>query len=47
MEHIKDANQPHIGYEARAEHGMYFDPGKCTDFKQETLFKKMTAFLHR
>ena len=47
MEHIKDADQPHIGYEACAEHGMYFDAGEFTDFKQETLFEKMTAFLHR
>ncbi len=47
MEHIKDADQPHIGYEACAEHGLYFDAGEFTDFKQETLFEKMTAFLHR
>ena len=47
MEHIKDADQPHIGYEACAEHGMYFDAGEFTDFKHETLFEKMTAFLHR
>ena len=47
MEHIKDPDQPHIGYEVCAEHGMYFDAGEFTDFKQETLFEKMTAFLHR
>ena len=26
---------------------LYFDAGEFTDFKQETLFEKMTAFLHR
>ena len=41
MEHIKDADQPHIGYEACAEHGMYFDAGEFTDFKHETLFEKI------
>ena len=25
MEHVKDADQPHIGYEICREHGMYFE----------------------
>ena len=47
MEHIKDADQPHIGYEVCAEHGMYFDAGEFTDYKHIALFEKVTKFIHR
>ena len=47
MEHIRDADQPHIGYEACPEHGMYFDAGEFTDYKYETLLEKMGQFLRR
>ena len=45
MEHVKDADQPHIGYEICREHGMYFDAGEFTDFKNHTLWEKMTKFI--
>ena len=45
MEHVKDADQPHIGYEVCREHGMYFDAGEFTDFKNHTLWEKMTKFI--
>ena len=47
MEHIKDADQPHIGFEVCAEHGMHFDAGEFTDYKHVTLFEKVTQFIHR
>ena len=47
MKHVTDADQPHIGYEACAEHGMYFDAGEFTDYKYETLLEKMSRFLRR
>ena len=46
MEHIKDADQPHIGYEACAEHGMYFDAGEFTDLATVSIgdfFKRFTT----
>ena len=45
MEHVKDAYRPHIGYEVCREHGMYFDAGEFTDFKNHTLWEKMTKFI--
>ena len=47
MEHFQDASQPHIGYEACTEHGMYFDAGEFTDYKYETLLERITRFFHR
>ena len=47
MEHVKDAEQPQIGYEVCAEHGMYFDAGEFTDYKYGTLLEKILSFLHR
>ena len=40
MEHIEDSDQPHIGYESCAEHGMYFDAGEFIDYKYKSLLKK-------
>ena len=47
MAHIQDANQPHIGYEACDEHGMYFDAGEFTDYKYDTLLEKIIGLLRR
>ena len=40
MEHVKDADQPHGGYEICREHGMYFDAGEFTDFKKSYTLGK-------
>ena len=45
MEHVKDADQPHIGYEVCRDHGMYFDAGEFTDYKNHTLWEKLTKFI--
>ena len=45
MEHLKDVEQPEVGYEACAQHGMYFDAGEFTTLKQQTSADKITAFL--
>ena len=45
MEHVKDADQPHIGYEVCRDHGMYFDAGEFTDYKNHTIWEKMTKFM--
>ena len=47
MELIKDAEQPHIGYETFSEHGMYFDTEELSDYREVTLFEKMTKFIHQ
>ena len=46
MVHIKDAEQPHICYEACAERGLYFDADWFSDLKEHTLFEKTTKFLY-
>ena len=45
MKHVKGADQPHIGYEICREHSMYFDAGEFNDFKNHTLWEKMTKFI--
>lgn len=47
MTHVKDMEQPHIGYEVCEEHGMYFDTGEFTDYKYETTVEKILKFLPR
>jgi hypothetical protein len=47
MELIKDAEQPHIGYETCSEHGMYFDTEELSDYREVTLFEKMTKFIRQ
>ena len=47
MEHLQDADQPHIGYEACGEHGVYFDAGEFTDYKYETLLERISRLLRR
>ena len=47
MVHVKDTEQPHIGYEACSEHGMYFDAGEFTDYKYETIVEKILKFIPR
>lgn len=45
MQHLSDPTQPHIGYEACNEHGMYFDAGEFTDYKHETLMDTFRSFV--
>lgn len=40
MDKLVDPEQPHIWYEACAEHGMFLDAGEFTDYKYETLLDK-------
>ena len=46
MAHLKDPDRPEVGYEACAQHGMYFDAGEFSMLKQQDLADKITAFLH-
>ena len=47
MTHVKDMEQPHIGYEICEEHGMYFDAGEFTDYKYETIVEKILKLIPR
>jgi hypothetical protein len=50
MQKLNDSRQPHLEYEACAEHGMFMDAGEFTDYKHETLmdvFKGLVASLKR
>jgi Zn-finger nucleic acid-binding protein len=50
MQKVNDSRQPHLEYEACAEHGMFMDAGEFTDYKHETLmdiFKGLVASLKR
>ena len=40
MQHLSDAKQTHLKYEACEQHGMFLDAGEFTDFKYETLLDK-------
>jgi hypothetical protein len=37
MHKVNESRQPHLEYEACAEHGMFMDAGEFTDYKHETL----------
>ena len=39
LAHVKDVDQPHIGYEVCRDHGSYFDAGEFTDYKSHTLWE--------
>ena len=41
-EHVKDADLLHIGYEAFRGNGMYFDAKEFTDYKNPTIWERMT-----
>ena len=45
MSKLNDPMQPHIQYEACDEHGMYFDAGEFTDYKNETLMDIFRDFV--
>lgn len=47
MDKVADPDQPHIWYEACAEHGMFFDAGEFTDYKYETLLDKFRSLVAR
>ncbi|MBD3649095.1 MAG: zf-TFIIB domain-containing protein [Pseudomonadales bacterium] len=47
MEVVSDPSQPHIQYEACAEHGMYFDAGEFTDYKYDTLMDIFRDFVFK
>jgi len=47
MTHVKDMEQPHIGYEICEEHGMYFDAGEFTDYNYDTIVEKILKLIPR
>lgn len=47
MEVLSDPAQPHIQYEACADHGMYFDAGEFTDYKYDTLMDIFRDFVFK
>jgi Zn-finger nucleic acid-binding protein len=47
MQHIKDSDKPHIGFEACVEHGMYFDAGEFIDSKYKSLLKKINQLVNQ
>ena len=46
MSKLNAPMQPHIQYEACDEHGMYFDAGEFTDYKNETLMDLFRDFVY-